>query len=334
MVEANCDKLFPLGMGGIVMKVVVTFQPKEEFVTDLRQDFPEVEFSYFKKIKDAEHALPQAEIIVTMGEDLTDRHIELSQRLKWIMVTSAGLEKMPFESIRKKGILVTNARGIHKIPMAEFTLGLMLQFAKQLQSVLKQEEEGVWSRRLPTSELNDASLLVLGAGAIGSEIARLGKAFHMKTAGVNSTGEKVNHFDQMYTLRNFEEFLPEADFIVAVLPSTENTKYILQTDHFKKMKDSAVFINIGRGDLVEESILLDAARTNKIGHIFLDVFEEEPLPSTHSFWQEKGITVTPHLSSITKMYMPRALDIFKKNLKAYSNKSDELINVIDAERGY
>lgn len=316
------------------MKVVVTFQPKEEFVTDLREHFPEVEFSFYKKIHEAEHALPHAEIIVTMGEDLTDRHIELSQSLKWIMVTSAGLEKMPFEAIRRKGILVTNARGIHKIPMAEFTLGLMLQYAKQLKSVLKQEEEGVWSRRLPTSELNGASLLVLGAGAIGSEIARLGKAFNMKTAGVNSSGKKAEHFDQMFTLGNFEGFLPQADYIVAVLPSTEKTTYILQTEHFVKMKDTAVFINIGRGDLVEESILLDAARTDKVAHIFLDVFEQEPLPADHPFWQENGISVTPHLSSITKMYMPRALDIFKKNLIAYSNKSEELINVIDSERGY
>ncbi|OAT82177.1 3-phosphoglycerate dehydrogenase [Bacillus sp. MKU004] len=317
------------------MKVIFTFQPKEEFVNDLRNHFPGAEFSFFKKISDAEEALPDAEIIVTMGEDLTDRHIERARSLKWIMVTSAGLEKMPFEAIRKKDILVTNARGIHKVPMAEFTLGLMLQHAKQLGSVLKQEEEGIWSRRLPTFELNGACLLVLGAGAIGSEIARLAKAFNMKTAGVNSTGKMVEHFDQMFTLRTYKEYLPHADYLVAVLPSTDDTKYTLKTEHFDKMKDTAVFINIGRGDLVEESVLLEAVKTKKIGHIFLDVFEREPLPSDHPFWKEEGISVTPHLSSITKMYMPRALEIFKKNLKAYSNnRSEEMMNVIDTERGY
>jgi phosphoglycerate dehydrogenase-like enzyme len=316
------------------MKVTVTFQPKEEFVDDLRKHFPDVDFSFFKKIGEAEEALPDAEIIVTMGEDLTGRHIECARSLKWIMVTSAGLEKMPFEAIRKKGILVTNARGIHKVPMAEFTVGLMLQHAKQLSSVLKHEEEGIWSRRLPTSELNGASLLVMGAGAIGSEIARLAKAFNMKTAGVNSTGKMVEHFDQMFTLRSYKEYLQQADYLVAVLPSTVETKHILNPEHFDEMKDTAVFINIGRGDLVEESVLLDAVKKKKIGHIFLDVFEHEPLPANHPFWKEAGITVTPHLSSITKMYMPRAFDIFKTNLKAYSNNSDGLLNVIDTERGY
>ncbi|MCA1055592.1 D-2-hydroxyacid dehydrogenase [Rossellomorea aquimaris] len=316
------------------MKIVFTFQPKEEFVDDLTQQFPEVDFLFYKKIEEAESALPHADILVTMGEDLSERHIELSGKLKWIMVTSAGLEKMPFESIREKGILVTNARGIHKIPMAEFTFGLILQHAKQLQLVRKQEEEAVWSRRVPTSELHGATLMVLGAGAIGSEIARIGKAFNMETSGVNTTGNQSGHFDRMFTLQNFEEYLPHADYIVSVLPSTGETTYILQSNHFEAMKDTSVFINVGRGDLVEESVLLHAVRNKMIGHFYLDVFEQEPLASDHPFWREEGITVTPHLSSITKMYMPRAFDIFKKNLESYLNKSEELINVIDTERGY
>jgi phosphoglycerate dehydrogenase-like enzyme len=321
-------------MGGSYMKIVFTFQPKEKFVSDLKNSFPEVEFLFYKKIKEAENELPNAEVIVTMGEDLTDDHIEKSANCNWIMVTSAGLEKMPFESIKKRGILVTNARGIHKIPMAEFTIGLMLQYAKQLQAVLKQESDNVWSRRLPTSELHQASLLILGAGAIGGEIARLAKAFHMRVSGVNSSGSPAEHFDSMFTLETFTERLPHADYIVSVLPSTAKTKHLLKVVHFEQMKDTAVFINIGRGDLIEESVLLEANEKKLIGHMYLDVFDKEPLPKDHPFWRNEGITVTPHLSSITKKYMPRALDIFKKNLTTYSKKSENYINVIDAERGY
>ncbi|OXS63590.1 phosphoglycerate dehydrogenase-like enzyme [Bacillus sp. V-88] len=316
------------------MKIIFTFQPKEEFVSDLTNSFPGVEFLFYKKINQAESELPDAEVIVTMGEDLTSDHIESSKKCKWIMVTSAGLEKMPFEAIKRRGILVTNARGIHKIPMAEFTIGLMLQHAKQLQSVWEQEKDAVWSRRLPTSELHEASLLILGAGAIGGEIARLAKAFQMNVSGVNSTGSPGEHFDRMFTLETFRDQLPEADYIVAVLPSTNRTKGILDVDHFAQMKDSAVFINIGRGDLVEESVLLEVMEKKLIQHMYLDVFDQEPLPEHHPFWKTEGITVTPHLSSITRKYMPRALEIFKKNLSTYSNKRDNFINVIDAERGY
>ncbi|MBW3110506.1 D-2-hydroxyacid dehydrogenase [Bacillus sp. MCCB 382] len=316
------------------MKIIFTFQPKEEFVSDLKNSFPEAEFHFYKKVKEAEHELANAEVIVTMGEDLTDDHIERSEKCKWIMVTSAGLEKMPLDAIKRRGILVTNARGIHKIPMAEFSIGLMLQHAKQLQSVWEQEKQAVWSRRLPTSELYEASLLILGAGAIGGEIARLAKAFRMNVSGVNSTGSDADHFDKMFTLDTFREQLPKADYIISVLPSTARTKAILKVDHFEEMKDTAVFINIGRGDLVEESVLLEVAEKKAIGHMYLDVFDQEPLPEGHPFWTKEGITVTPHLSSITKKYMPRALEIFKKNLSTYSNNRENYINVIDAERGY
>ena len=316
------------------MKIIFTFQPKEEFVSDLKNSFPLAEFLFYKKVKDAEHELPNAEVIVTMGEDLTDDHIERSKKCKWIMVTSAGLEKMPFDAINRRGILVTNARGIHKIPMAEFTFGLMLQHAKQLQSVWEQEKKAVWSRRLPTTELHEASILILGAGAIGGEIARLAKAFQMNVSGVNSTGADAEHFDSMYTLETFREQLSKADYIISVLPSTSRTKRILKVAHFEEMKDTAVFINIGRGDLVEESVLLEVAEKKYIRHMYLDVFDTEPLPEDHPFWKMEGITVTPHLSSITKKYMPRALEIFKKNLSTYSNNRENYINVIDTERGY
>jgi phosphoglycerate dehydrogenase-like enzyme len=321
-------------MGGRYMKIIFTFQPKEEFVSDLKNSFHEVEFLFYKKISEAENELPEAEVIVTMGEDLTDFHIEKSKKCKWIMVTSAGLEKMPFKAIKKRGILVTNARGIHRIPMAEFTIGLILQHAKQLQAVWKQEEDSVWNRRLPTSELHEASLLILGAGAIGGEIARLARAFRMKVTGVNSSGSPVEHFDSMFTLKTFQKELANADYILSVLPSTEKTKHLLQVEHFEQMKDTAVFINIGRGDLVEESVLLEVSEKKLIQHMYLDVFDKEPLPKDHPFWQNEGITVTPHLSSITKKYMPRALEIFKKNLTTYRKNSENYINVIDAERGY
>ncbi|WP_064093927.1 D-2-hydroxyacid dehydrogenase [Rossellomorea aquimaris] len=316
------------------MKVIVTFKPKEEFREDLQKSFPEVEFLFYRTIEDSRDELPNAEVIVTMGEDLTDEHIEMSQNLKWIMVTSAGLEKMPFQSIKERGILVTNAKGIHKIPMAEFTFGLMLQHAKQLQAVLDQEKEAVWSRRLPTTELHGSSLLVIGAGAIGGEIARIAKAFQMKVSGVNSNAKPAQYFDNMFTLETFEEQLPHADYVVAVLPSTESTKSFIGVKHFKKMKDSSVFINIGRGDLVSEDVLTEVVKSQLIGHIYLDVFKDEPLPKDHPFWKEEGITVTPHLSSITKNYLPRAFDIFKQNLITYSKNNEEFINIVDVERGY
>jgi phosphoglycerate dehydrogenase-like enzyme len=316
------------------MKVLFTFIPPQPLKQDIESSFKGVEFKFFEGILPAEDSLGEAEVIVTFGEDLTNDHILKAKNLRWIMVVSAGLELMPLEMIKERNILVTNVRGIHKIPMAEFTFGLMLQYSKQLPRIRKQEENRIWKRDFPGSELCGQQMLILGAGAIGGEVARLGKAFRMKVSGVNTSGEKAEYFDDMYTMDNLKDSLNEADYIISVLPSTKETRYLLKKEHFLCMKESAVFINIGRGDLFQEEVLIEAMENKELAHAFLDVFEKEPLEDGHPFWKMERVTVTPHLSSRTEHYLPRSLDIFKNNLTTYLNNGNDYINEIDAERGY
>ena len=148
--------------------------------TDLVGSFPDVQFCFYENVTLAEQEMKSAEVIVTYGEDLVDEHIYQAEKLKWIMVTSAGLERMPLKAIKEKNILVTNARGIHKIPMAEFTLGIILSHAKGFQRLWDNQKEAVWDKQTPLTEIHEQSLLIVGAGAIGQEIARLAKPFGMK----------------------------------------------------------------------------------------------------------------------------------------------------------
>ena len=166
------------------------------------------------------------------------------------------------------------------------------------------------------------------------KLLRLAKAFRMKTIGVNRSGKGVGNIDELYLTEQMMDALPKADFIVSILPSTPKTKRLLSKDHFVAMKNTAVFINIGRGDLVDEFLLLRALEKNEIAHAFLDVFEKEPLVKDHPFWKMKNVTVTPHLSSVTQNYLPRALEIFKHNLNTYLNKTGDYMNVIDLKKGY
>jgi phosphoglycerate dehydrogenase-like enzyme len=319
---------------GAPMKVLFTFIPSQSLIHDIETSFKEVEFNFLEDIRTAEESLGEAEVIVTFGEDLTKDHILKAKNLRWIMVVSAGLELMPFETIKERNILVTNVRGIHKVPMAEFAFGLMLQYSKQLPRIRQQEESRTWKRDFPGAEICGKQLLVLGAGAIGGEIARLGKAFRMKVAGVNTSGKKAEFFDDMYTMDTLKPTLKQADYLISILPSTKETRYLLKKEHFSCMKESAVFINIGRGDLFEEEVLIEALENKEIAHAFLDVFEKEPLKDDHPFWKMKEVTVTPHLSSRTEHYLPRSFEIFKKNLTTYLNNGNDYINEINAERGY
>ena len=318
------------------MLVVSTFLIREEkLVTDLKNKFPNVTFEYYKSIKEVpESSMATAEVLLTYGTDLTTEHINKASKLKWVMVASAGVEKLPFGALKERDILVTNAKGIHGLPMAEYTIAMILQVTRSVKTLLKNEEEEEWNRRVPTTELNGKTITILGAGAIGKEIAKLAQAFQVKTVGVNRSGKLVEYFDEIYQMSDLEVALKKGDYIVSVLPSTNNTKYILSSNHFNIMKESAIFINIGRGDLVKEDVLIEALNHNQIYHAVLDVFETEPLPKGHHFWKMENVTVTPHISSITQNYQPRALDIFSYNLRSYLDQHKHYKNLIDVERGY
>ncbi|MFT9596557.1 D-2-hydroxyacid dehydrogenase [Mesobacillus sp.] len=314
------------------MKIYSSILPAEALQEDVKKEFPQVGFEFHKGIK--EEFFLNAEIFLTYGEDLTEELIYKADNLKWIMVMSAGLDRMPFEACKKRGILVTNVRGIHKIPMAEFTIGMMLQHVKQMRSLWTNEQAKSWERKLPMGELYGKTLLILGIGAIGGEVARLAKAFNMKIIGVNRSGREAEWADEIYTMDNYREAMPEADFIVSVMPSTSETKHFLDASDFEIMKDTAVFINIGRGDLVKDEVLIAALQERKIAHAYLDVFYEEPLKESHPFWTMENVTVTPHISSITKNYLPRSFEIFKHNLHTYIKNGSDYLNVIDMDRGY
>lgn len=314
--------------------VLTTLIPPETIQTKLNETYKEITFYYQDGLDPEDTLLKKADILVTYGEDLSEKHIEKAQSLKWIMVVSAGLEKMPLQAIAARDILVTNAKGIHKIPMAEYTLGMILQHEKKIKYIMNNQQNRKWDRELEMGELHSKTILIVGTGAIGGEIARLSKAFGMRTIGVNRSGTKVNYLDQLYKLDQLNEALVLADYVVSVLPSTPETKELFTKTQFQEMKKTSVFINIGRGDLVDDEVLVEALRNEDLAHAILDVFEPEPLKQSHPFWEMENVTITPHLSSRTTEYLPRAFGIFTENLTNYLEGSKELKNIVDPLKGY
>lgn len=300
----------------------------------LKNTYRSAKFYFCDNMEEAQEHLSNAEILVTYGEDLDAELIKQAEKLKWIMVLSAGMDIMPFDEIKKRNILVTNARGIHKIPMAEYAFSMLLQVSRQTKKLIKLEEEHKWDRSVPMQEIYGKTLVVVGTGAIGQEVARLAKAFRMKTIGVSKSGSTKQFFDEVYKGKDLNFILRGADFVVSVLPSTKETKYLFDHEHFQRMPKQAVFLNMGRGDAVNENALLDAIQNKEIAHAVLDVVEQEPLPAEHPFWANECITVTPHLSGISPEYLPRAIEIFETNLDKYLNGEKDYMNEIDPRKGY
>ncbi|NGP46581.1 D-2-hydroxyacid dehydrogenase [Bacillaceae bacterium SIJ1] len=301
--------------------------------TKLIEAYPSIEWHLYSSLDQSEY-LTKAELLITYGNDVKERHIQSAASLKWIMIISAGMEEMPFAAIANKGITVTNVKGIHKIPMAEYTLSWMLNSVRKNDVIRAKEHEKSWAYELPMAELHGKRVVIAGAGAIGAEIGRLCKAFGMHTVGVNSDGRPTDHMDDMATLASWSKYLQQADFIVNVLPSTRGTKHLFNKQTFAHFNPLAVFINIGRGSTVNERDLLEALEAGMFAHAVLDVFAEEPLPKSSPFWEHPRISVTPHHSGVSTKYDERALHIVMKNMDAFLNKTDQWLNKVDPHKGY
>ncbi|MFS8652687.1 MAG: D-2-hydroxyacid dehydrogenase [Caldibacillus sp.] len=316
------------------MYIIIAAGLNEKMKKRLCQTFVDVEFAFYNSLQDVGDDLTKAEVLVTYGQNLTEERLRKAENLQWLMVLSAGLDHLPLKAIKERGILLTNVRGIHKIPISEFVFAFILQYVKKFPLFLKEKERKHWNRQVQIDELYGKTLLVVGAGAIGSHIAKLAKGFGMKTLGIKRSVSKNEHFDAIYPMEKLDEVLPLADFVVSVLPSTEATKNVFTKEQFSLMKTNSVFINVGRGDAVNERDLLAALNQGEIAHAYLDVFQEEPLPENHPFWSCKNITITPHITGVTAPYLERAMEIFETNLHHYLNEKEHMINIVDLDRGY
>lgn len=297
-----------------------------------QEQFPDHIYEYIENLASYQ-SIDKVECIVSYGSDITDSIIEEAKRLRWLMVFSAGIEELPHAKLQEKSILVTNVRGIHAIPMAEFTMGFMLSHVKRLPNFASKQAKNDWERDPQIGELAEKTIIVVGTGAIGSQIAQFAKAFQLKTIGINTSGENFAPFDRAVSIEEIQTVLPEGDFIVSVLPETSATKSFYKKAHFEGMKKSAVFINIGRGSAVSEEVLVDVASNQTIAHLYLDVTPIEPLPKNHPLWNFTNVTVTPHVSAHSPKYLYRSFDIWLENVSRFQ-KEEPLLNTINLNRGY
>lgn len=313
------------------MKILFSFLPKQEQQDELIRKFPNAEFVFQKGLN--EELLRSSQILVTYGEDLYAGHLEKAEQLKWIMVASAGLEKMPLQVIANQGIVVTNVRGIHKTPMAETILAHILSIKKSLPLINENQRNGEWSKRVFPDELLGSTAIIFGPGAIGGEVGRILMAFGVHTIGCNSSGRPAPFMEEIVTFDKLNEVLPKADIVISILPSTTQTVRLITYEHLQSMKPTAIFMNFGRGDVVNEEHLIRALKEEQIAYAVLDVFEKEPLTEGHPFWSMNNVIVSPHVSSHSSQYVVRALQIFSRNLNAWLDQKP-LENEIDLEKGY
>lgn len=255
--------------------------------------------------------------------------------LKWIYSYSAGVDTYPLSTLEEMGVVLTNTSGVHAKNIAEQVLGAMILFSRNFLDAMANQRKKVWDQEIVTKELYKQRLLIVGAGSIGKEIGRKAKAFDMEVVGIRSrkVDEKLENFDEVYSIADLDTELAKADYVVAVMPSTEQTRGLFDKSKFEQMSEDAIFINVGRGDLIVEDDLYEALANKTIKGAYLDVFPVEPLPEESKLWDLDNLVITPHNAGPTPHYFDRAMEIFAENLKR-SRQGQDLINVIDYQKSY
>lgn len=246
--------------------------------------------------------------------------IEQFRSLKYIQLTSAGFDRVPMDYIKQHGIEIHNARGVYSVPMAEFALTGILQLVKQSRFFYENQKQHIWEKSRTLGELAGKTAVIVGAGNIGSEVAKRLKAFDVTVVGIDITTDQRPYFDKIELLNNLDEQLKAADIVVLTLPLTDDTKGMFDKSKFDLMKNSCIFVNIARGQLVVENDLVDALNNKKISGAVLDVFETEPLEKTSPLWDMDNVIITPHNSFVGQNNNKRMFDVIISNLENYFNE--------------
>ncbi|HET8607296.1 MAG TPA: D-2-hydroxyacid dehydrogenase [Gaiellaceae bacterium] len=230
-------------------------------------------------------------------------------RLRFVQCTFAGAGQqvaaadLTAEELGR--IAFASSSGVHVTPLAEWSLFGILAFRKGLPQLQRDQRARHWAPHFPVDELHGATVLVVGLGAIGREVARLAEAFGMRVLSV-----RRNEGD-------LDALLPQADAIVVTLPLTRETRGLIDRRRIGLIKPGAVFVNVGRGAVVDEGALVDALRTGKLRGAALDVFAEEPLPQESPFWELDNVIASPHTAALSSHENERIVELFCENLRRY-----------------
>ncbi|NQV45631.1 MAG: D-2-hydroxyacid dehydrogenase [Rhodospirillales bacterium] len=253
--------------------------------------------------------------------------------LKWIHWGGAGVDAALFPDLVGSDVTLTNSRGVFDQAMAEWTLGVMIAHAKRLPETLMFQQQREWNYRQSTQMLGQ-KVAVVGVGSIGRAVARIVTAFGMDIVGVGrSARDNDPDFGHIHAQNELNTVLADADYVVLITPLTAETRNLFDAGRFAAMKPGAMFINIGRGQLADETALIGALESGQIGCAALDVFCEEPLNENNPLWSAPNIIISPHMSGDFLGHYEVMADLFFNNFARYQ-AGETLLNVVDKTRGF
>ncbi len=281
-------------------------------------------------------ALGAAEVLWDVPRNV--EQLAAAKKLRWVQQTSTGVGQLMKSLGLRPEVLVTTARGVHATPLAEFVFMVLLAQWRGLGHLLAEQRAHSWVRYCGKG-VAGRRLVVIGAGDLARGLAQRARAFEMTTTVIARHPSKNRAhnalFDEIRPQNELRAALGSADAVVVTVPHTPETEGMIDRAAFAAMKPGVVFVNIARGQVIDEAALLDELKSGRIGFAALDVFRTEPLPPESPFWDQPNVLVSPHSASTVTGENEAITEIFCWNLRCWlDGRLGEMRNVLDKERMY
>ena len=315
--------------------------PKKVIVTgnaplaELQAMAPGVEFVFVRNMINPEVDVSDADAMIG---GCTQALLEKAKQVRWLQVMTAGAERcLAVPAVKERQLLLTNMQRTEGDTVSEHAIALALALARNLDNFIVNQQQGQWNRSGESGvlrSLNGKTLLVVGLGGIGTDIARRGHAMGMKVVATRGSGRTGPPFVSYVGLSN--ELLglaKDADVVINATPLTPETTGLFDAKFFAVLKPSAYFVNIARGASVVDGALIAALKEKRLAGAALDVTDPEPLPADHPLWRTPNLIITPHIASVADLERNNQLAVLLENVRRYA-AGDKMLSVVDLQRGY
>ncbi len=274
-----------------------------------------------------------AEVIIG---DLGPEELRKAKKLRWFHLVWAGVDRYKVSDFPENA-LFTNGSGAYGVTIAEHMMACILALYRQLRHYDGLQKRHVWDGDWQEDTLEGKTVLILGAGDIGTALAKRLRGFDCRVIGVRRTEGELPYFDEMHTIEDLDTLLPIADVVACCLPGTAETKGLLDENRLRAMKPKALLLNCGRGSLIDTKALETVLLEGHLGGCGLDVTDPEPLPADSPLWDLERVILTPHISGASFGHVAEMEDriyrLAAENLRRYLG-GEELLNRVDFQAGY
>ncbi|MCC2099015.1 MAG: D-2-hydroxyacid dehydrogenase [Hyphomicrobiales bacterium] len=312
------------------MHVLVLDNFADVYARHLEAEFPQLTLHRATKIAEIAAPLDEVDVLVAFGIAINDELLSGMSRLKWVQSLATGTDHFTNCPSFRSQTLLTSARGIHGAPMRETVTLLMLMLARKMQVIMRNQFARKWERVGPWTLLEGKTAVLVGVGVSTSAIAHLLKAYGMRVIGVSGSPREEPGFDAVRARSELVDCAREADFLVNVLPGGPRNEKAIGADVLNAMPERGFFINVGRGETVDEEALLDVLRRRRIAGAGLDVFASAPLQADNAFWDLDNVVVSPHIAGFFSEYEDYVMPILMDNMRAFlGGDVASMTNVVD-----